>query len=173
MRAREFALAVLASAVTGLTACSGGNPSAPGASAGGELPASVTDTLEKVLSQPDPTAFGQLLADNARILPPNVPAVAGRDAILDYYKGAVTPELHWDLVPGKSYAIGEAGILEGAYHIKNSATGQEVETGKFLSVWVNQNGTWKLLRMMDSADHAVAQGSGQVAEPAPAAPPKP
>jgi hypothetical protein len=136
------------------------------------MPASVTDALEKVLSQPDPAAFGQMLADNARIMPPNVPAIDGRDAILAYYKSAVTPELHWNLVPGKSYTMGQAGVLEGAYQIKNSATGQQVETGKFLSVWVNRDGAWKLVRMMDSADHAVAQGSGEVAEPPPAAPPK-
>jgi hypothetical protein len=137
------------------------------------MPASVTDALEKVLSQPDPTAFGQMLADNARFMPPNVPAIEGRDAILAYYNHAVTPELHWNLVPGQSLIIGQAGLLEGAYSIKNSATGQQVETGKFLSLWVNRDGAWKIVRMMDSADHPVAQGSGQIAEPPPAAPAKP
>ena len=169
MRTCRLGVIAVLSAAACLAACSGDQVAGP---ATGKMPESVTDSMSKVLAQYDPGALSSMLADNAKIMPPNVPAIEGRDAILDYYKGAVTPELHWELTAGKSLTIGGVGLAEGAYRIKNEKSGEYIESGKYLSVWANQDGQWKLVRLMDSPDHQVAQGSVEVSEH-PAEAPKP
>ena len=173
MRARNPLIALLAVASFVLVACSGGKESTPAAAAAaGELPASATETLARVLNEYDEASLNHLLAANARIMPANVPTIEGRDAILAYYKVSVTPQLHWELTKGKTATFGNAGLAEGTYRIKNTGTGQYVESGKYLSVWINEGGAWKILRFMSSPDHEVAQASVEVTEHGPAEAPK-
>ena len=62
--------------------------------------------------------------------------------------------------------IGNVGLAEGSYRVKNLANDTYVEEGKYLAVWVNQDGQWKVARMMTNTDYQVARTSVEVEEPA-------
>ncbi len=131
----------------------------------GTLPEEASAKLAQLLDQFDPVALGNMLTDNARLLPPNVPAIDGRDAIVDYYKGTVASELDYEVTPLKTATVGNVGLAEGTYKVKNVATGAYVEEGKYLTVWVNEGGQWKVARMMTNTDFQVARTSVTVEQP--------
>ena len=62
--------------------------------------------------------------------------------------------------------IGNVGLAEGSYRVKNLGNDTYVEEGKYLAVWVNQDGQWKVARMMTNTDYQVARTSVEAEEPA-------
>lgn len=161
-------LVTLAAAAWSLAACSGG-AKPPAAAAPAAEPAPMGEErgaeLVKLLNELDPVALGALLTDDARLLPPNIPAVEGRDAIVEHYKGVVASQLKYEVTQLKSVTISNVGLTEGTYRVKNLPKDAYVEDGKYLAVWVNQGGQWKVARLMVNADYQLARVSVSV-EPA-------
>lgn len=172
---RTLAITAIAAAALSLAACSGDKSPAssqpPAVIAVVAMPAGMGAELARLLNQFDPVALGNLIADDARLLPPNVPAVEGRDAIVEYYKGSVAKELGYEVTPLRTAMVGNVGLSEGTYKVKNLTSGAYVEEGKYLSVWVNQGGQWKVARLMTNTDYQVARTSVAVEEPAAAGTP--
>jgi ketosteroid isomerase-like protein len=166
MKTRATA-SILFVALASLTvaACSGDKPAADCEPAAVSLPEGVTAELARVLDEFDPVGLSSLIADDARLLPPNVPAVEGREAIIEHYKGSVARELHHEVTPITQVVIGNVGLAEGTYRVKNLTSGTYVEHGKFMIVWVNQDGAWKVARLMINTDYQVARTSVTVDEP--------
>lgn len=164
MKTRPFAM--IAAASWTLAACSGGKQPAAGSTAEfAPMPEEPAAEMARLLNEFDPDALGKLLADNARLLPPNVPAIEGRDAILDYYDGIVGETIKYEATPLTTVTVGNVGISEGSYQVKNLATDAYVETGKYMTVWVNQDGQWKVARIMTNTDTQVPRTSVEVEEP--------
>jgi ketosteroid isomerase-like protein len=161
--------AALAATALLLAACSQGTPPAAEPTIV-EMPEERAQALARLLDEFDPVGFYNLLAENVRLLPPNMPAVEGRQAVVDYYKGAITTELDFEVTPLLRVMIGNVGLAEGTYKIRNTATNEYIEEGKYMTVWVNQDGEWKVARMMTNTDHRVAAPAvavGAVEAPAP------
>lgn len=161
-----LAITAIAAATLTVAACSGGKtPAAGGDTEVAAMPEDNAIQLARLLDQFNPVALGNLLMDDARLLPPNVPAIEGRDAIVEYYKGTVANELDYEVAPLKRVMIGNIGLAEGTYKVKNLTSGAYVEEGKYMTVWVNQAGQWKVARMMTNTDFQVARTSVTVEEP--------
>ena len=163
MKTRPFAM--IAAALLVLAACSGGKQPAAGSAEFAPMPDEPAAELARLLNEFDPDALGRLLTDNARLLPPNVPAIEGRDAIVDYYDGIVGETIKYEATPLTTVTVGNVGISEGSYRVKNLTTDSYVETGKYMTVWVNQDGQWKVARMMSNTDAQVPGTSVEVEEP--------
>lgn len=151
----------LCAATFSLAACSQGTPPAAELKIV-EMPEERAQALARLLDEFDPVGFNNLLAENVRLLPPNVPAVEGRDAVVDYYKGAITTELDFEVTPLLRVMAGNVGIAEGTYKVRNTSTNEYIEEGKYMTVWVNQDGEWKIARMMTNTDYRVAAPGGDV-----------
>jgi ketosteroid isomerase-like protein len=165
---RTTALTALAALSLSLAACSGGGekPAAPAAepapTAQQESAPMRDETaaeLAQLLNDFDPVAFGALLTDNARLLPPNIPAIEGRDAIVEHYKGVVAIQLKYEATPIRVATFGNVAISEGTYRVKNLRKDAYVEDGKYMAVWVNQDGQWKVARFMVNTDYQLARVS--------------
>ena len=75
---RSSSIAVIAAAFWTLASCSGGEqPPADRPAEMAAMPDEAPAELARLLDEFDPVAFGNLLTDNARLLPPNIPAVEG------------------------------------------------------------------------------------------------
>ena len=163
---RTTTLVTLAAVACSLAACSGGGkPPAAAATEPAPMSAEAGAELVKLMNELDPVALGALLTDNARLLPPNIPAVEGRDAIVEHYKGVVASQLKYEVTELKNVTISNVGLTEGTYRVKNLPKDAYVEDGKYLAVWVNQGGQWKVARLMVNADYQLARVSVSV-EPA-------
>ncbi|MCU0976503.1 MAG: nuclear transport factor 2 family protein [Steroidobacteraceae bacterium] len=163
---RSLVTAALAASALALAACSQSPPPAPKVEVV-EMPGEQAQEFARLLAQFDPVGFGNLLTENARFLPPNQPAIEGRQAIVEHYKGSVDNALGFEVAPQTRVMLGNVGIAEGSYKVRNTQTGEYIEDGKFMTVWVNQDGQWKLARLMTNTDYKIATPAVEVGTPAP------
>lgn len=117
------------------------------------LPEENAQQLAQLLNEFKPEALGNLLMDNARLLPPNRPAVEGKAAILEYYGGIVGETIRYEAEPLKAVTVGSVGVSEGNYKVKNLTENKYVEMGKYMAVWAHQDGQWKIARIMVNTDY--------------------
>ena len=106
-----------------------------------------------------------LYTENAQVLYPNRPAVTGRSAIVDYFKGffAEFPQNEFELVSHEIEIAGPWAFDRGTYRWKGSprAGGKPVQdSGKYLVILQRQaNGEWQVARDMDNSDQAASQNT--------------
>jgi ketosteroid isomerase-like protein len=159
MYARQ-AVALTAIAVASMTLAACAPEQAPEAGATPQvaaMPAEPAAEMARLLNEFDPAALGNLITEDARLLAPNIPAIEGRAAIVEYYDGVVDEKIRYEAVPLRSVMVGNVGITEGEYHVKNLNTDTNVESGKYMAVWVDQAGQWRIARLVTNTDAPVAR----------------
>lgn len=162
---RAIVTSALAASALALAACSQSPPPAAQVEVV-EMPGERAQEFARLLSEFDPVGFGNLLTDNARFLAPNQPGIEGREAIVEHYRGSVDNALAFEVTPETRVMLGNVGLAEGSYKVRNTQTGEYIEDGKFLTVWVNQDGQWKLARLMTNTDYKVATPTIAIETPA-------
>ena len=158
------ALTAIAAALMTLAACApdkapeaAATPEAASAPQIAAMPAEPAAEMARLLNEFDPVAFGNLITEDARLLAPNIPAVEGRAAIVEHYGNTVDEKIKYEAVPLRSVLVGNVGITEGEYRVNNLNTNTIVESGKYMTVWVNQAGQWRIARLMSNTDAQVAR----------------
>ena len=89
-------------------------------------------------------AVGELYTDNARLMPPNSDTVSGRDGIVAALQSFIDmgiASIKLETVEAEEH--GDTAIEEGRYTL-GTADGQTADVGKYIVIWKNDNGTWKL-----------------------------
>ena len=162
MHARS-AVAMTAIALASMTLAACGREQGPEVEVAA-MPAEPAAEMARLLNEFDPVALGNLLTEDARLLVPNVPAIEGRAAIVDHYDGVVDEMINYQAVPLRSVMVGNVGITEGDYRVTNLNTDTVVESGKYMAVWVNRAGEWKIARLMSNTDAQVARTTIEVGE---------
>ena len=90
------------------------------------------------------TAIGELYTDNAVFMPPNHDAISGRAEIVAALKGFMDMGIaSMKLNTVEVVEHGDTAIEEGRYTL-GTADGQTADVGKYIVVWKNDGGTWKL-----------------------------
>jgi ketosteroid isomerase-like protein len=113
----------------------------------------MSQVFEEAIRKGDVVAAANLYADDGQILPPNVAAVSGRGAIAAYFKTMTDNGFSLKLTPTDSWMDGKLASRTGTYIVVDK-TGKEIERGKWLEVWKQQDsGRWLLVRdMWNSSD---------------------
>jgi ketosteroid isomerase-like protein len=91
-------------------------------------------------------------ADDAQILPPRHPAIAGKPAIAAFFQANIDKYISFGNDSTWSVVKGNIAIEQGTYIIRTVRVGENVEAGKYIRVWKKINGGWKLYRDMFSPD---------------------
>lgn len=112
-----------------------------------------------------------LYTDDALVLYPNLPAVAGKSAILGYFRGffAEFRQEAFELVSAEVRIVGSWAFDRGTYRWRGvpRAGGEPSEDhGKYLVILERQpEGSWKVARDMDNSDRPLAQRTRAVQAP--------
>ena len=135
-----------------------------------------TTAWEKAYSAGDAKALAALYTEDAVLMPPGVPPLSGRMAILDYFTkdvaAAKAAGAVFTLNPKTDVGVsGNMGWESGTYKV--TVKGATVETGKFLSVSRKKDGKWLYLRDTWNADAPPAPPAPPPAAAAPPPPPAP
>ena len=98
----------------------------------------------------DAEAMAAIHTEDAQVMPPNSPVVEGRSAIRSYYRNVFETQA----VPAKFderevIVFGDITYRQGIYEMELPAG--RTEYGKFMELWKNVNGEWKLHRAMWSS----------------------
>ena len=104
------------------------------------------EKLMAAASRGDAAAMAALYTENGHVLPPNSDAVNGRSAIQSFWQGAIqmgikAVKLETLEVEGHGATANEVGkfILQGE-------GGRVVDSGKYVVIWKQEAGQWKLHR---------------------------
>ncbi|MEZ5319871.1 MAG: nuclear transport factor 2 family protein [Vicinamibacterales bacterium] len=103
-------------------------------------------------------AAANLYAEDAVVLPDKAPALHGRAEVRDYFAGMIAEIKAAGLTfkdngPNGAGVSGDMGWISGTYTVVD-ASGQTVDTGKYLSVHHRTNGTWLYIRDIWNSDLA-------------------
>lgn len=89
---------------------------------------------------------------DAAVYSPGVPAVAGRDSIISFfYQNGTNKEAKIDLPPGNVYGDENLVVEEGVYDFPDGKGGS-FDKGKFIALWKQEEGKWKLYREIWNTD---------------------
>ena len=113
----------------------------------------MSQAFEDAIRKGDVVAAANMYADEGQILPPNVAAISGRGAIAAYFKTMTDSGFSLKLTPTDSWMDGKLASRTGTYIVVDK-TGAEIERGKWLEVWKQQDdGRWLMVRdMWNSSD---------------------
>ena len=132
-----------------------------------------TTSWEKAYNGSDAKTLAELYAEDALLLPPGVPGVKGRAAILAYFtKDIASSQAAAAIIalnPKTDVGVsGNMGWESGTYKV--TVKGAVVESGKFLSVSRKKGGKWLYIRDTWNADAPPAPPASGASPQAPAAP---
>jgi len=100
----------------------------------------------------DTAFYNERYCKDAEVYSPGVPAVKGREAIREFFYGDGTnKEAKIDLPPGNFYGNEELVVEEGTYDFPDGKGGS-VDKGKFIALWKQDDGKWKLFREIWNSD---------------------
>jgi rhodanese-related sulfurtransferase/ketosteroid isomerase-like protein len=92
---------------------------------------------------------------DAQVFSPGVHAVKGRDSIRSFfYQNGTNKETKIELPAGYIYGNEELVVEEGTYNFPDGKGGS-IDKGKFIAIWKQEEGKWKLYREIWNTDMAV------------------
>jgi len=100
----------------------------------------------------DSVAFGNAYTSDAQVYVPNMERLSGTSNIVDFFGGGY----RWGIRGGKlttDEVIGGPEFVAetGKYEITDSS-GKTMDKGKYLALWKQENGKWKMYRDMWNSD---------------------
>jgi ketosteroid isomerase-like protein len=100
----------------------------------------------------DTTFYIDRYCKDAQVFCPAVPAIIGRDSIRHFfYGGGNNTETTIELPAGNFYGNEDFVVEEGAYNFPDGKGGS-VDKGKFMAIWKQEDGKWKLFREIWNTD---------------------
>lgn len=118
------------------------------------LPRSVVEAFEQAFNRDDIAACVALFTEDAQILPQHGPIVSGREGIEQFLKDQMTPVVLFNTDADMTLVRQDIAIEQGQYRVRDLRRGSDIELGKYLHVWRNVNGDWKLYRIIYNTDVA-------------------
>lgn len=95
-----------------------------------------------------------IYADDAVLMPPNMPSMMGREAIAQYWGGLLQMgKVDVDLIMDDFHVEGDLAVERGRYEV----TAPIVESGKYLLVLRKQGGKWRVVTDIFNASQAAPQ----------------
>ena len=110
----------------------------------------------------DVKKFASMLDDNLEFYHDVGGLSRGKQATVDGFKNNICGKVTRELVPGtlEVYPIARYGAVEiGVHRFHHPGHDKDEPTGeaKFVQLWENQNGSWKLTRILSFDHHALAK----------------
>jgi uncharacterized protein (TIGR02246 family) len=117
---------------------------------------------EKAYSSGDAEGIAALLTEDAVVMPPNAPVVEGRSAIKAFYRNHFANRV----VPAKMderelIVFGDMTYRQGVYALE--MPDGNTEYGKFVELWRNDNGQWRLHRSIWSSNEPAGMAQSEQA----------
>lgn len=107
--------------------------------------ASVNEKFVAAFSRGDAAGLASLYTENGQVLPPNSDFITGKTAIQGFWQVLLDMGLKATLETVELETHGDTAIEVGRYTLEGEG-GQTLDEGKYLVVWKQADGQWKLHR---------------------------
>ena len=105
----------------------------------------------------DAAFYRERYCKDAAVYCPNLPAVVGIDSIISFfYGGGNNQEAVIELPPNNIYGNADLVIEDGTYNFPDGKGGS-TDKGKFIALWKQEDGKWKLYREIWNTDFPPAK----------------
>ena len=111
-----------------------------------------------------PPRLVDLYTEDAQVLPPNLPAVKGREALEELFRGFWSEGLTViDLKTRRGSRGWRDSVLEvGTYTLSGKRKGDAKDQGKYIVIWEKRDGQWKLHRDIFNTSLPVPEDKNQI-----------
>jgi uncharacterized protein (TIGR02246 family) len=106
----------------------------------------ITRQFEAALQRKDATALSQMYTDDALLMPPGSQEVRGREEIRQAWEGILQLGIASARLQMADLMVAGDLLIETGRATVFGAGGAELDEGKYLVVWKQDGGTWKLHR---------------------------
>lgn len=104
------------------------------------------DGFENGFERQDALALADLYTDGGMVLPTGSDFITGRDAIRDFWQGAIDAGVRKARLEIKEVDLaGDTAIDVGQYEL-SGADGQVIDRGKYIVIWKRERDAWKMHR---------------------------
>jgi uncharacterized protein (TIGR02246 family) len=104
------------------------------------------DEAGTTLDRGDADGMAALYTEDGQLLPPGSDVVTGRDSISAFWRGVFESGVESvELSPVEIEDHGSTAIEVGRFRL-GDATGQLIDEGKYVVVWKQEDGEWRLHR---------------------------
>jgi hypothetical protein len=106
--------------------------------------------------------FGSLLADDLEFYHDKTGLSRGRPALVEAIKNNICGKVTRELIPGtlEVYPIADYGAVEigvHRFHHPGHETTESIGEAKFIHLWQNKDGVWKVTRVLSFGHHALTK----------------
>jgi ketosteroid isomerase-like protein len=102
----------------------------------------------------DTAYYNSRYCEDAEVYSPGIKAIKGRDSIRAFfYNNGNNTEAKIELPTGNIYGSAELVVEEGVYNFPDG-NGGSVDKGKFIALWKQEDGKWKLFREIWNSDNS-------------------
>lgn len=106
----------------------------------------MNQSYSKRFTTSDTAYYAERYCIDAVVYCPGLPAIKGRDSInAFFYANGANKEATIELPVGNIYGNEELVVEEGTYNFPDGKGGS-MDNGKFMALWKQENGQWKLFR---------------------------
>ncbi len=144
MSSHHVAPWIAAIALAGLAACNG-------AGAPEDFPQAVADGWAGAFNSGDVAGLALMYSDDAEVLPPDQPIVAGHEAIEAFWQTFNPGQVRIEVSEVDTERLGSYWFREGSYIAIFPDEG-EPRVGKFIELWKKVDANWYLYRHMWSSN---------------------
>lgn len=117
----------------------------------------MNETYTQRFTTKDSLFFVDRYCKDAQVLSPNMPLVASRDSIVKFFQGGGSgTDVKMELPIGNVYGDEDLVVEEGTYNFPDGKGGS-FDKGKFIALWKQEDGKWKLYREIWNTDMPIKQ----------------
>ena len=117
----------------------------------------ITKRFVEAYNRKDSAAAAQVYTDDAKVLPPNMPMVSGKEAIQAFWKMAMDMGVHLNLEAAELVVDGNTAYERGVATMTTQAGAAQPKTskGKYVTIMRRQSDrSWKLVLDIWNSDPA-------------------
>ncbi len=117
----------------------------------------MNDSYTQRFTTKDSLYFVDRYCKDAQVLSPNTTAVISRDSIIHFFRGDGSgSDVKMELPIGNVYGDEDLVVEEGTYNFPDGKGGS-FDKGKFIALWKQEDGKWKLYREIWNTDLPLKQ----------------
>ena len=117
--------------------------------------ASSNEVFGKSWATGDSTSFAACYATDACINAPNLPRMCGTAAITAFFNGGYAMGVRAATLTTEEVLGGPELVAETGKYVMLDSAGNKLEKGKFIVLWKQEKGSWKMYRDIWNSDDAM------------------
>ncbi len=104
------------------------------------------DVFEKNFNQGNVAGIAELYTNDGMLLPTGSDFVKGKEAIRDFWQGAINMGIKEAKLDIMEVEVQGNVVVEVGYYQLKGAVGEVLDQGKYIVIWKQEAGQWKLHR---------------------------